>query len=94
MAIAAVWSEVLGIGGVSLHDNFFELGGDSLAGVDVIARVEARLGRTIKIRDLGYGTLQQVAAGCDEQAPPRAAAGGFGPARWMRTILGRRRRSE
>lgn len=96
VAIAEVWSEVLGIGGVGLHDNFFELGGDSLAGVDVIARVEARLGLTINIRDLGYGTLQQVAAGCDEQAPRPAAydGGGFGPTKWMRKILGRRRRDE
>jgi acyl-CoA synthetase (AMP-forming)/AMP-acid ligase II/acyl carrier protein len=91
VAIAEVWSEVLGIAGVGLHDNFFELGGDSLAGVDVVARVESRLGLTIKIRDLGYGTLQQVATGCDEQAHrPAASHGrGFRPTKWMRRILGR-----
>ena len=92
VAVAEVWSEVLGIGSVGLHDNFFELGGDSLAGVDVVARVEARLGLTIEIRDLGYGTLQQVATGCDERAAQRRAthdADGFRPTRWMRRMLGR-----
>jgi acyl-CoA synthetase (AMP-forming)/AMP-acid ligase II/acyl carrier protein len=96
VAIAQVWSEVLGIGSVGLHDNFFELGGDSLAGVDVIARLEARLGLTIAIRDLGYGTLQQVAAGCDEQAPrtDARARGGHGTTKWMRKLFGPRRRDE
>jgi acyl-CoA synthetase (AMP-forming)/AMP-acid ligase II len=96
VAIARAWSEVLGVSAVGLHDNFFELGGDSLAGVDVIARVEARLGVTIDIRDLGYGTLQQVAAGCDERAPSAAARNGRGskPTTWIARLFGPRRRNE
>jgi hypothetical protein len=54
----------------------------------VIARVEARLGVTIDMRELGYGTLQQVAAGCDERAPRTAAAGGPGIGTWLRQLFG------
>jgi acyl carrier protein len=82
--IASAWGEVLAIDRVGLHDNFFELGGDSLMAAEVIARVKARLGVTINIRDLGFGTLQQVAAGCDEQAALGASPGGGG---WMRKIM-------
>jgi acyl carrier protein len=46
-AIAAVWSQVLGVDGVGAHDNFFELGGTSLAGVQVVSELKKRLGRDI-----------------------------------------------
>jgi acyl-CoA synthetase (AMP-forming)/AMP-acid ligase II/acyl carrier protein len=93
LAIAEVWRELLAIDRIGLHDNFFELGGDSLMAADVIARVDARLGVTIGLRDLGFGTLQQVAAGCDEHAAVDTAAqrSGFAPLRWVRMILGRLR---
>jgi acyl carrier protein len=90
LAIARIWSEILEIDRVGLHDNFFELGGDSLGAVEVIARVEACLGVTINIRDLGFGTLQQLAAGCNE----RVASGTvreksvFPPLKWVRKLLG------
>jgi acyl-CoA synthetase (AMP-forming)/AMP-acid ligase II/acyl carrier protein len=83
-AIAGTWSEVLGVDRVGLHDNFFELGGDSLMAAEVIARIKTRLGVTINIRDMGFGTLQQVAAGCDEQARLDASPGRGG---WMRKIM-------
>jgi acyl-CoA synthetase (AMP-forming)/AMP-acid ligase II/acyl carrier protein len=94
--IARAWSEVLAIDRVGLHDNFFELGGDSLMAVEVIARVKARLGVTINIRDLGFGTLQQVAAGCDEQAALDSGPGrrGHALARWVRKIIWGLRRDE
>jgi acyl-CoA synthetase (AMP-forming)/AMP-acid ligase II/acyl carrier protein len=83
-AMASVWSEVLAIDRVGLHDNFFELGGDSLMAAEVIARVKTRLGVTINIRDMGFGTLQQVAAACDEQVALDASPGRGG---WMRKIM-------
>jgi acyl carrier protein len=94
--IAGAWGEALAIDRVGLHDNFFELGGDSLMAVEVITRVEARLGVTINIRDLGFGTLQQVAAGCDEQAALDSGPGrgGHALARWMRKIIWGLRRNE
>ncbi|WP_161965686.1 non-ribosomal peptide synthetase [Steroidobacter cummioxidans] len=39
-AIAAMWSELLGVERVGRHDNFFELGGHSLHGMKLIVRVE------------------------------------------------------
>jgi len=37
--LAAMWSEVLGIGPISIEDNFFELGGHSLLATRVITRI-------------------------------------------------------
>jgi acyl carrier protein len=93
--VAEAWRAVLEIERVGLHDNFFELGGDSLAAVDAIERVKARLGVTINIRDMGFGTLRQVAAGCDEQAGPDSGQGrgGLGSGGWVRKLFGQLRRS-
>jgi len=90
-AIAEVWNEILRVDRIGRQDNFFELGGDSLAAAEVITAVEARLGVTINLRDLGFGTLQQVAAACDEQAGQRPGRqrGQPAPARWMRAIVRR-----
>jgi acyl transferase domain-containing protein len=42
-AIAAVWTEALGLEEVGVHDNFFELGGNSLIGMEIIAEVRKAL---------------------------------------------------
>jgi acyl carrier protein len=73
-AVAGIWSTALGIDRVGLHDNFFELGGDSLRAAEVIAEIEQHLGKTVEIRDMGFATLQQIAAGCDS-GPAASAAG-------------------
>jgi acyl carrier protein len=85
-AIAQVWSEVLANDRVGLYDNFFELGGDSIAAAEVITQLEARLGVTVNIRDLGFGTLQQVAAGCEERGASGSAGRRSGSfvARWFK----------
>jgi len=41
MAIANIWSEVLGVEKVGIHDNFFELGGDSIISLQVISRAQS-----------------------------------------------------
>jgi non-ribosomal peptide synthase protein (TIGR01720 family) len=47
-ALAAIWSEVLGVK-VGVHDNFFELGGDSILSMQVVARAhQAGLRFTLK----------------------------------------------
>jgi acyl carrier protein len=92
MLIAEIWSAVLGIDRIGIHDNFFELGGDSLMAADVIAQVEQRLGKSIEIREMGFGTLQQVAAGCDRPRGGAANGGETAGQGWMsrviRTLIG------
>ncbi|MBO9646509.1 MAG: amino acid adenylation domain-containing protein, partial [Pseudacidovorax sp.] len=38
-ALAAIWSQVLGVGRIGRHDNFFELGGDSILSLQIVARL-------------------------------------------------------
>ena len=51
-AIAAVWSEVLGIGRVGATDGFFSLGGHSLRAVRIITRIEEALGVRLPVSAL------------------------------------------
>ena len=88
--IAEVWAEALKVDRVGIHHNFFELGGDSLASVEVIMAIESRLGATVSLRDLAFGTLQQVAAACDDAGPPTRGAR---IARWIKRPWTQWRRS-
>jgi len=90
LTLAEIWGAVLGIDRIGVHDNFFELGGDSMAAADVIARCESRLGVTINIRDMGFGTLQQIAAGCGQISAVDTTQ--KQPGGWMRRIASRVRR--
>ncbi|MFI6448181.1 thioester reductase domain-containing protein [Kitasatospora sp. NPDC050543] len=45
--VLAVWEEVLGRGGLSVHDDFFELDGQSLHALRVAGRLADRLGREV-----------------------------------------------
>lgn len=38
IALARVWSRILGVENIGRHDNFFELGGDSISSVQIVAR--------------------------------------------------------
>ncbi|HEY2699563.1 MAG TPA: amino acid adenylation domain-containing protein [Pseudonocardiaceae bacterium] len=51
-AVAAIWSELLGIDTIGARDGFFELGGDSLLVLRVLARVRARLGVLLTAQDM------------------------------------------
>ena len=51
-ALAAIWTEVLGIDGVGVEDNFFELGGHSLMATRVLSRLRARLHAEVPLRAL------------------------------------------
>ncbi|WP_354359826.1 amino acid adenylation domain-containing protein, partial [Variovorax boronicumulans] len=62
-ALAALWSEVLGEPDVGRDDDFFELGGHSLAAVQLVSRVNARLGLEATVAQLfRYPTLAAFAA--------------------------------
>ncbi|ADU38494.1 non-ribosomal peptide synthase/polyketide synthase [Variovorax paradoxus] len=51
-ALAAIWSELLGIARIGRSDNFFELGGHSLLAVQVASRVQAAMHADLRIQDI------------------------------------------
>jgi hypothetical protein len=52
IALANIWSEVLGVKRISLHHSFFDLGGHSLLAVRVASRVGAALQVEVPLRAL------------------------------------------
>ncbi|WP_161965933.1 non-ribosomal peptide synthetase [Steroidobacter cummioxidans] len=63
MAIASIWSEVLGLERVSLRADFLALGGDSVLAVRVITRIAATLGLELSISDFfGGATVETIGA--------------------------------
>ncbi|MFC5212320.1 amino acid adenylation domain-containing protein [Streptomyces coerulescens] len=71
--IAAVWSEVLGVGRVGPHDDFFRLGGNSLRAVRVAARLTGA-GRTVTAAQLFTSPTVAALAAELERAPAEAPA--------------------
>ncbi|MCE8024896.1 non-ribosomal peptide synthase/polyketide synthase [Billgrantia aerodenitrificans] len=69
-ALAAIWSEVLGIERVGRHDNFFELGGHSLLALGVLERLRAR-GLEAQVRTLFQWPELAAFAKALSQAPER-----------------------
>lgn len=62
-ALAEIWAEALGVAPTGLEQNFFEAGGDSLAAVQIVARVNARFGSEITVAEfLDAPTVAEVAA--------------------------------
>ena len=50
--LATIWGEVLGVARVGVDDSFFDLGGHSLLATRLIAKVRARFGSGVGLRDL------------------------------------------
>jgi acyl carrier protein len=62
-ALAAIWSEVLGIDKVGIRDNFFDLGGHSLAAGRVVSRVIKDFRLEIPLQSLFQSpTIEDMAA--------------------------------
>ncbi|WGT29240.1 non-ribosomal peptide synthetase [Pseudomonas marginalis] len=60
-ALAAIWSDVLGVEQVGLDDNFFELGGDSIISIQVVSRAR-QAGFRLSPRDLfQYQSVRSLA---------------------------------
>lgn len=52
VALAKLWSSVLGVDPVGVTDNFFALGGQSLLATQLVSRMSRQLQRTVSVRDL------------------------------------------
>ncbi len=64
--IAACWSEVLEIEGISIDDNFFDVGGESFKAI----RVVRRIGESVSVMDLfKYPTIRELAEQLDHDQP-------------------------
>ncbi|HET7460392.1 MAG TPA: amino acid adenylation domain-containing protein [Longimicrobium sp.] len=62
-AVAAIWRQVLGAARVGVNDNFFEIGGHSLLLVTLQEKLEALLGREVKLVEVfRYPTVRSFAA--------------------------------
>jgi len=46
--LAALFGELVGVAPVGIHDNLFELGGDSLLAIQLLARVRAAWGVSVR----------------------------------------------
>ena len=47
--LAAIWEELLGIKGISIHDNFFALGGHSIMAIQLISRINVMLDISLNV---------------------------------------------
>jgi amino acid adenylation domain-containing protein/thioester reductase-like protein len=51
IAVAQIWSDLLGVERVGINDNFFDLGGHSLLATQAVSRVRAKLEVDLSLRD-------------------------------------------
>jgi acyl carrier protein len=66
IALAAIWSEVLGLEQISSHDDFFTLGGHSLKALQLIARVRSSWRIELPVRAVfEASTLVELASAID-----------------------------
>ena len=72
IALARIWSEVLGIPEVGIHDDFIDLGGDSILNIQVVARAKAA-GIVITPRQLfDHPTIEELARVAANVTPAEA----------------------
>jgi thioesterase domain-containing protein/acyl carrier protein len=63
LALAEVWSELLGVSELGVHDDFFELGGNSLVAVRLFAAIKKRFRVSLPLSALFEApTIRQLAA--------------------------------
>ena len=51
-AVAAIWTDVIGVSVVGVHDNFFDVGGHSLDAARIVSRLRSVFGIDIVLRTL------------------------------------------
>jgi amino acid adenylation domain-containing protein len=50
--LAAIWSELLKVGEISVHDNFFDLGGHSLLATQLVSRIRRVFNKKLQLRTI------------------------------------------
>ena len=104
-AIAEVWKKLLGLQHVAGPDNFFDLGGHSLLAMRAVTEINRVLGTQLTVRQLIFGTLEQLAKAAPASTPAeaemaaQASAATMAPAAtpaaaatesgWLRKLVGR-----
>ncbi|MFF9204962.1 type I polyketide synthase [Streptomyces sp. NPDC014986] len=81
-AVADLWEETLGIGGIGVHDNFFDLGGDSMRAVLLAGRLrQAGVLDVPAAKLLAAPTVAGILAAAEAEDPgaPGAAPTALGP---------------
>jgi amino acid adenylation domain-containing protein len=60
--LTSIWQECMGINDISIDDNFFALGGHSLMAVQILSKLEKKLGRSFQLALLfKYPNIQSLA---------------------------------
>lgn len=60
--VASIWQECMGLNEISIDDNFFALGGHSLMAVQILSKLEKKLGRSFQLAILfKYPNIQSLA---------------------------------
>jgi amino acid adenylation domain-containing protein len=85
--IAEIWQDVLGVDRVGRYDNFFDLGGHSLLSMQVVARLEKKLGLRVNPGELVFQTLAQLASSCAQQMDSVQQTGSMTPSQKLRAAL-------
>ena len=74
-ALAAIWSQVLGVNSIGTEDSFFELGGDSILNIQIVARA-ARAGIVLTPQQIfDYPTIAELARVAGSAKVQRAEQG-------------------
>jgi amino acid adenylation domain-containing protein/non-ribosomal peptide synthase protein (TIGR01720 family) len=75
IALAKIWSELLGVEKVSIHDNFFELGGDSIISIQAIARANQVGLRLTPKQIFEHQTIAKLAANAEHSTKIKSEQG-------------------
>ncbi|CAM3985348.1 hypothetical protein ACAN107058_21105 [Paracidovorax anthurii] len=72
LAIARIWTELLGLDRAGRFDHFFELGGHSLMAMQLAARVQSSLQAELSVRDIfQFPVLADLARHVEQIRPQR-----------------------